>query len=706
VDGILEDLTPTTTDMALAFGINDVGGIVGLFNDHPTLWRDGVAQELELLPGFTAGSARAINNAGQIVGILTPPSIHGFLYSGGRMEDFSVLGGWEQSSATGINNAGDVILSAGTLPTSVRGYLYSGGRFVVIPGPGGQRGTPTGINDHRHIVGSFPFPTSPTQTHPFLYRDRVVSDLNTLISGNSAWELLTAEAINNRGQIVGTGTLNGELRGYLLTPASWPVPGTIEAENFDDGGEGIGYYDGSPGNEGGAYRDTDVDIAPATEGAFTVGWAGAPEWLQYTIDVKAAGVYRVDIRVASLDRGGTFHLQIGGVDKSDRVRIPDTGDWQAWHTVTTFVELAAGVQPMRLVLDENSEWGGVGNFNWIRLSLITREPFGGEPRLLPGVVEAEDFDEGGEDVAYHDDTPGNIGGHYRDSDVDIADASEGGYTVGWAGAPEWLTYTVNVMRSGTYVLELRVASAGPGGRFHVEFDGTDVTGPLMVPDTGDWQQWRTIWTFVTLHAGIQSMNLVLDENSGWGGAGNFNWLRVREIPQVTAGEWVVPTLGSSQKSFFTFRAADLFASGYWGGGDVPSRVACQPCLPGTVVELSSHFDNPNPQTIVSVAGGQATLFGTDFAFVEFGGDVVFDGGGVTIPQSSPIDVPELISVSSRFEVSGRLKGYEVLGLREPRLVFELPLKGRGLATLELLTERHPSGVAMRFYHLHYEIDAP
>jgi hypothetical protein len=47
----------------------------------------------------------------------------------------------------------------------------------------------------------------------------------------------------------------------------------------------------------------------------------------------------------------------------------------------------------------------------------------------------------------------------------------------------------------------------------------------------------------------------------------------------------------------------------------------------------------------------------------------------------------------------------VLGLREPRLVFELPLKGRGLATLELLTERHPSGVAMRFYHLRYEIDA-
>ena len=180
-----------------------------------------------------------------------------------------------------------------------------------------------------------------------------------------------AAAINLRGQIVGTGLFNHQWRAFILTPTSFSIPGRIEAENFDDGGQGGGYYDGSPGNQGGAYRDTDVDIAPATEGAFTVGWAGAPEWLQYSIDVKAAGVYRVDIRVASLGPGGTFHVQVGGVDKCDPLRVPDTGDWQSWHTVTTFVELAAGVQQMRLVLDENSEWGGVGNFNWIRMSLMT-----------------------------------------------------------------------------------------------------------------------------------------------------------------------------------------------------------------------------------------------------------------------------------------------------------------------------------------------
>ena len=41
-------------------------------------------------------------------------------------------------------------------------------------------------------------------------------------------------------------------------------------------------------------------------------------------------------------------------------------------------------------------------------------------------------------------------------------------------------------------LEARVASAGQGGAFHVEVDGADATGPMLVPNTGGWQNWQTI----------------------------------------------------------------------------------------------------------------------------------------------------------------------------------------------------------------------
>ena len=52
-----------------------------------------------------------------------------------------------------------------------------------------------------------------------------------------------------------------------------PVPGRIEAEDYDLGGEGIAYHDTTPGNLGGIYRQDDVDIETlAGEGTPNVGW--------------------------------------------------------------------------------------------------------------------------------------------------------------------------------------------------------------------------------------------------------------------------------------------------------------------------------------------------------------------------------------------------------------------------------------------------
>src|SRR5262249_46673183 len=69
-------------------------------------------------------------------------------------------------------------------------------------------------------------------------------------------------------------------------------------------------------------------------------------------------------------------------------------------------------------------------------------PFGAGPAAVPGAIAAADFDDGGEGVAYHDTTPGNTGGEYRTTDVDIAQSSEGGYVVGWTDDGEWLNYSV------------------------------------------------------------------------------------------------------------------------------------------------------------------------------------------------------------------------------------------------------------------------
>ncbi|CAN0390575.1 unnamed protein product, partial [Phaeothamnion confervicola] len=76
-------------------------------------------------------------------------------------------------------------------------------------------------------------------------------------------------------------------------------------------------------------------------------------------------------------------------------------------------------------------------------------PYSGTPAVVPGTIEFENFDLGGEGAAYHDLTAGNSGGAaFRSNlDVDISTGGSGGYT---AAAGEWLQYTVTIAKTQDY----------------------------------------------------------------------------------------------------------------------------------------------------------------------------------------------------------------------------------------------------------------
>ena len=157
-----------------------------------------------------------------------------------------------------------------------------------------------------------------------------------------------------------------------------------------------------------------------------------------------------------------------------------------------------------------------------------------DPFPVPGRIEAEAHDSGGEGVGYHDSTDVDTGTYwpkYRSGAVDVdrcADDGEGAH-VGGVTLGEWLAYTVEVKEDGLYDLDLRVSSAGPGGTLHVEFNGRDVTGPISVPDTGSFQQWRTVTLrAVRLRAGKQVMRVVFDAPAADGEhVCNLNWIQIR-----------------------------------------------------------------------------------------------------------------------------------------------------------------------------------
>jgi hypothetical protein len=148
---------------------------------------------------------------------------------------------------------------------------------------------------------------------------------------------------------------------------------------------------------------------------------------------------------------------------------------------------------------------------------------------LPGRIQAENYNTGGEGVGYHDTTANNIGGAYRKDGVDIQRCSDSTtpsgqtcYNVGWPVGGEWMAYSVNVGTAGTYHVSARVASIYTGMKFHIEVDGKNVTGSVTVPNTKGWQTWTTVTSgSFSLSAGAHTLKFV-DETNGF----NVNYFDV------------------------------------------------------------------------------------------------------------------------------------------------------------------------------------
>lgn len=166
-----------------------------------------------------------------------------------------------------------------------------------------------------------------------------------------------------------------------------------------------------------------------------------------------------------------------------------------------------------------------------------QSPFPGSDNIIRGPstrIEAEDFDLGGEGIAYHDRDNVNTPGLYRSSEaVDIkssSDSSGGQYAIGWGYTDEWLEYTVCV-EPGIYDIELRVA-CGVASCDDPAHDGLDVflddvkLGSVDIPRTS--QTWDGAYETVVMPGYLISGGhkiLRVQFNSQ---PGDINWIEFRE----------------------------------------------------------------------------------------------------------------------------------------------------------------------------------
>ena len=153
--------------------------------------------------------------------------------------------------------------------------------------------------------------------------------------------------------------------------------------------------------------------------------------------------------------------------------------------------------------------------------------------VLPGKIEAENFDyfAGKADGrTCHDLSIGNSGGKYRlDTDVDIETCSEGGYQIVNIESGEWLSYTVEVPKSGNYDIRIRYAAVSGDSKIKISFNNEANSAIVPVPfgtnhSTGqaDWKTF-TVAQKVKLNSGVQSMRV---EFLGKSGSFNLNYIEV------------------------------------------------------------------------------------------------------------------------------------------------------------------------------------
>ena len=296
--------------------------------------------------------------------------------------------------------------------------------------------------------------------------------------------------------------------------SSTAIPGKIQAEDYDSGAHGDAFFDTSPQNSGGHYRNDAVDIekVAGTSSQYNVGYTYNTEWLRYTLPVEEAGVYKVKFRVARGWSGSApVDLEIDG-NIVATINVGYTGGWQNWSVLeVNNIGMEEGTSTVYLRFRAT----GV-NIDWFEFEKTANLP--NEYYAVPGTVEAEDFSN------YFDTSAQNSGGQYRNTPVDIEYTSDttGRYNVAYIYPTEWLEYNIDAQEAGDYTLTLRTARRPAGtGQLKVYLDGVD-KGNVSIPSTNGWQTWQnTTGPTLTLSEGQHKIKLLFTQ-----GSFNINYLNL------------------------------------------------------------------------------------------------------------------------------------------------------------------------------------
>lgn len=207
------------------------------------------------------------------------------------------------------------------------------------------------------------------------------------------------------------------------------------------------------------------------------------------------------------------------------------------------------------------------------------------PWVLPGLIEAENHDEGtADDPSYFDTNKGSeapLDQFYRNTDVDYGvDTVLNLVDAAWIYSSEWLEYSVYVSKTAVYNFVVRIATINDNQRLHIEFDGKDVSGSLILPNTGCWGSdlngshcfEQPVYYGLKLIKGVHRMRIAMDS-----GLYTIDWFKFNLAEDDSDITYSFDDISGNRSNLNGVHQGIDFGKGNWvshSNADGKSRYAC------------------------------------------------------------------------------------------------------------------------------------